>query len=238
MEGARGRARGRGRAARRCDDRPAGRVGPRRQRMRVLAPHRRRAPVHRRSRRVRREPRPRRQARRRARERGAQVGEARRERQARRLRGRPDPGERIGRGGDEARQVRQGERRHRRDGVDGDDPDGAVRDHPEPDRPDLADIERAADLDDQGQRLPVADLPVRRVSGAGARAGRRGGVRSRRHGQRRRAQRCVRDGAAPAVQDRVHEARRQDRRERLVEPGSADLRHRGAAARRRRPGGS
>ena len=42
---------------------------------------------------------------------------------------------------------------------------------PNHDRPDLADLERAAAHDDQGQRLPLADVSVRHAAGQGARAG-------------------------------------------------------------------
>ena len=69
----------------------------------------------------------------------------------RRLGGRPDAGVRVGRGRDEAHQGEQGERDHRGDGVERDDPDGTIRDHPEQRPPRLADVERAADQRPQGQ---------------------------------------------------------------------------------------
>ncbi len=204
----------------------------------VHAPRRRCAPVHRRPRSLWREYRPRRQGGHRLAERRPEEGRPRQEDpgQARRIGGRPDPGERLRRSRDEARQVEQGERADRRDGVERDDPDGAVRRDPEPHRADLADVERAADDDDRRQRLPLADLPVRHAAGQGACAGRDQGVRQRCDAEHRCAERRLRHRAQAAVRHRVPAARRQDRRQRVVEPRPADVRHRGAEARRRKPG--
>ncbi|MER3411583.1 MAG: hypothetical protein C4305_04175 [Thermoleophilia bacterium] len=77
-----------------------------------------------------------------------------------RLRGRPDPGQRLGRGGHQAREVGQGQRHHRRDGVQRHHPHGPVGDYPQQGCPDLPHLQRAPDLDDQGQRLPLADVPL------------------------------------------------------------------------------
>jgi hypothetical protein len=55
--------------------------------------------------------------------------------------------------------------------------------------------------------------------------------------QRRRAQRRVRHGAPAALRRAVEEARRQGRRLHLMEPGPADVRYGGAAARLRQPKG-
>ena len=118
---------------------------------------------------------------------------------ARRIGGRADAGERVGRGGDEARQVEQGQRADRRDGLERDDPDGPVGGDPEQDRPDLPHLERAAADGHQGQRLPLAGLSVRHAAGQGARAGRDRRVRRRSDPQRRRAQRRVRHGAEAAL---------------------------------------
>ena len=128
------------------------------QELRVHAADRRRAAVHRRSRRLRGESRPRRQGRHRPAERGAEAGRAREADpgQARRLGGWADAGGGVGRGDDEARQVESRQRDHRRDGVERDDPDGAVGHDPEPHRADLADVERAADQRHRRQRLPLA----------------------------------------------------------------------------------
>ncbi len=94
------------------------------------------------------------------RQRGAEAGRPREPHQGhpRRLGGRADAGGRLGRGGDEARQVEQGQRDHRRDGLERDDPDGAVGDDPEPHRPDLADLERAAAHRHRRQRLSLAHV--------------------------------------------------------------------------------
>ncbi len=72
---------------------------------------------------------------------------------ARRLGGRPDAGVRLGRGRDEAHQGEQGERDHRRDGVERHDPDGAIGDHPEQRRPRSRPTSSAPQITDaQGQR--------------------------------------------------------------------------------------
>ena len=150
------------------------------------------------------QPRPRRQGRDQLAERRAEAGRPLEQDQghARRLGGRPDAGERLGRGGDEADQVEPRQRDHRRDGLERDDPDGAVGHDPEPRRPDLADLERAADQRHQGQRLPLAHVSVRHAAGEGARAGRGRRVRQGRDDQRRRAQRRVRHRAQGSCSSR------------------------------------
>ena len=54
--------------------------------------------------------------------------------------------------------------------------------------------------------------------------------------QRRRAKRRIRHGARAALRRRMEEARRQGRRQHLLEPGPADVRHRGGTARLGQPG--
>ena len=99
---------------------------------------------------------------------------------ARRLGGRADAGERLGRGGDEADQVAGRERDHRRDGLGRDDPDGAVGDDPRRRSCTLsptASAPQISTIKDNG--LPLAAVPVRHAAGQGARAGRARRVRRR-----------------------------------------------------------
>ena len=83
--------------------------------------------------------------------------------------------------------------------------------------------------DDQGQRLPLARrTPPTRCRARCSRQAVHRRIRQGRDDQRRRPQRRVRHGAQAALRRAVHEARRQGRRQHLLEPRPGELRQRDA----------
>ena len=125
----------------------------------------------------------------------------------------------------------QGQRDHRRDGVGRHDPDGAVGDDPEQDRPDLSDLERAADH--RRSRTTATSGARTRPTRCRARCSRRRRSTHSARARRSTSARATTRSAPRCEQLFVAQYTKLGGKvgvRRLLEPRPGELRHRGAAS--------